>query len=482
MIAEEMTFGERNFGQSELGDKRRTRRLVKIADQMVHRPGGSLPEKINSPKDLKAMYRFLDTPAVTHQAILESHQRHLLDSILPSRRGFTLLISDATELEYTQRESLADHLGQIGNGFRRGYIVQNVLAVDPETRKTLGLANQVLHRRPQVKKGETRTERQKRDSRESLLWLKATSGLPADRKLVDVCDRGADTTEFIEYESKSGRTFLIRSSQNRNCLAGHSPFAGHSPAEVGGTKKLHDHARSQPPLGTWELEVTRQAEFKSKGRTGKKRAVVRKKRTATLAVSATAVSLKPSKAKTTAAMDLWVVRVWETDPPRGQQLLEWFLITNHPVVTFEDAWQVAGWYEARWVIEEYHKCLKTGMSIESYQFTNTERLDPAIALTSITAITLLNLRDDSRDEKTKDRPASEYLDKEYIEILSMWRHGKVQSDWTVSQFVLALARLSGHQNRRGDHPPGWQKLWKGWHELHAMLVGARFAKKMKRCG
>jgi hypothetical protein len=476
MRGKEVTFGERNFGQAELGDKRRTQRLVKIADQMVHRPGGSLPEKINSPKDLKAMYRFLDTPAVTHSAILESHQRHLWESILPSRTGFTLLLGDATELEYTKRESLADDLGQIGNGFRRGYIAQNVLAVDPETRKTLGLANQVLHRRPQVKKGETRTERQRRASRESLLWLKAVRPLPADRKLVDVCDRGADTSEFLEHESQSGRTFVIRSSQNRNCLAGHSQ------AEAGGAQKLHDHARQQPPLGTWDLEVARKSEFKSRGRTGKKRNVVRQKRTAAMAVSAAAVSLKSSKAKTTAVMELWVVRVWEVEPPCGQERLEWFLITNHPVVTFADAWQVTSWYETRWVIEEYHKCLKTGMSIESYQFTDTERLEPAIALTSVTAITLLNLRDDSRDENTKDRPAREYLDKEYIEILSMWRHGKVKPDWTVGEFVLALARLSGHQNRRGDHPPGWQKLWKGWHELHAMLVGARFAIKIKRCG
>jgi len=476
MISEEMTFGERNFGQCELGDKRRTKRLVRIADQMVHRPGGSLPEKINSPSDLKAMYRLLDNPSVTHQAILESHKRHLFDSLLPLQPEFTLLISDATELEYTKRASLADDLGQIGNGFRRGYIAQNVLAVDPKTRKTLGLANQILHRRPQVKKGETRTERQNRDSRESTLWLKATSGLPAERKLVDVCDRGADTTEFIEHESRSGRTFLIRSSQNRNC------FAGHFQTGADDRKKLHDHARKQPSLGTWDLEVTCKSEFKSRGRKGKKRAVVRRKRTATMAVSATPVSLKPSKAKSAATLEIWIVRVWEVNPPRGQERLEWFLMTNHPVATFEDAWQVAGWYETRWVIEEYHKCLKTGMNIEGYQFTNTERLDPAIALTSITAITLLNLRDDSRDEKTKDRPASEYLDKEYIEILSMWRHGKVKSDWTVNQFVLALARLSGHQNRRSDHPPGWQKLWKGWHELHAMIAGARFAKKLKRCG
>lgn len=477
MTADTRTFGERHFGCADLGDKRRTKRLVQVADQMAHRPGGSLPEKINSPNALKAVYRLLDSPSVTHEAILASHQRHLFDEVLPEQKGYTLLISDATELEYTGRESIADDLGQIGSGFRRGFITQNVLAVNPGTRKTLGLANQILHRRPKVKKGETSTAREKRQSRESLLWLKATRGLPAERKFVDVCDRGADTTEFIDHESKSGRTFLIRSSQNRNC------FAGHRPDVDDDTGKLHDYARKQSSLGSWELQVACKSEFKSPHRRkGKKRKMIREKRTAKMQVSAAPVSLKTSKAKLAATIAIWVVRVWESEPPSGQKGLEWFLITNHNVSTFEDAWQVVGWYETRWVIEEYHKCLKTGMKIEDYQFTDAGRLEPAIALTSVTAITLLNLRDDSRDETTKDRPAIEYLDREYIEILSMWRHGKVRADWKVSEFVLALARLSGHQNRKGDHPPGWQKLWKGWHELQAMLTGARFANHIKNVG
>jgi len=140
---------------------------------------------------------------------------------------------------------------------------------------------------------------------------------------------------------------------------------------------------------------------------------------------------------------------------------------------------VTGWYEKRWVIEEYHKALKTGMNIEGFQFTDTSRLEPAIALTSIVAVTLLNLRDDSRNEATKDRLATEYLDEEYVDVLSMWRHGKPRRDWTIGQFVLAMARLAGHQNRKNDHPPGWQKLWKGWVELQAMLTGARIQQKLK---
>jgi len=466
-----LSFGERNFGLAVLGDKRRTNQLVELAGQMAHRPGGSLPEKLNSPKDLKAMYRLFDCDQVTHQAVLAAHQEYLLKTLLPARSGFTLVIHDATELEYTKHYSLSEDLGQIGNGFRRGYIAQNSLVVCPATRATLGLANQVLYRRAKVKKGETCSERRKRDSRESLLWLKGVEPLPANRQIVDVCDRGADNSEFIEHEANSGRTFLIRSSINRNCFVGHDETDNPEP------RKLHDDARTHAMAGTWELEIAGKTEFKSPNGKGKKQNVTRKKRTATMAVSFAPIQLKVSRSKTSSPACVWIVRVWEVNPPADQERLEWFLLTNHPVTTFEEANEVVGWYETRWVIEEYHKCLKTGMSIEGYQFTDTRRLEPAIALTSITAITLLNLRDDSRREETKDRPAIEYIDQEYIEVLSAWRHGTPKMEWTVSQFVLALARLSGHQNRKSDHPPGWQKLWKGWHELHAMLTGARIAKK-----
>jgi Transposase DNA-binding len=472
----EASFGERNFGHAELGDVRRTRRLVELADQFVARPGGSLPEKINTPGKLKAMYRLMDCEQVTHAALLESHQRHLREELLPARQGYTLVIHDSTELEYTRRRKL-DGLGQIGSGFRRGLIGHHSLLVCPETRMTLGLANQILHRRVKVPKGETAAQRRRRQSCESRLWLQGAAGLAADRRLVDVCDRGADTREFLEAEIASGRTFVIRSSQNRACHPGHA-----DPPVDQAMSKLHDHARQLPALGTWELEVGGKTEFKSPDRKGPKKEVKRKPRTATMAVSAGPVRLVNPKQKRGPGLCVWVVRVWEIDPPPGEEPLEWFLLTNHPAGQFDEAYRVTAWYECRWVVEEYHKCLKTGMDIEGMLFHSSDRLEPAIALVSITAITLLNLRDQSRSEATQDKPATEYIDVEYVEVLSAWRHGQPRRDWTVREFVLALARLSGHQNRRGDHPPGWQKLWKGWCELQAMLTGARIAKRTKRCG
>jgi len=54
-------------------------------------------------------------------------------------------------------------------------------------------------------------------------------------------------------------------------------------------------------------------------------------------------------------LPLYAVLVTEVHPPKGEKPIEWLLLTNEPVETFEDAWRVTGWYECRWVVEEYHK-------------------------------------------------------------------------------------------------------------------------------
>ena len=148
MKSQPLTFGEMNFGTAELGDERRTRRLVKSAGLMRRRPGGSLPQKFRAPKDLLAFYRLMNRPEVTHETVLAAH-RDVTLATLWQTESTVLVLHDATELDYTTHLSLPN-LGQIGNGNHRGYIAQNSLAVNPETREVLGLCNQVLHRRAKV--------------------------------------------------------------------------------------------------------------------------------------------------------------------------------------------------------------------------------------------------------------------------------------------------------------------------------------------
>lgn len=454
-----LSFGETHFGTAELGNTARTRRLVTLADQLCGHPGGTLPQKIPGPAALQAAYRLMQREEVTHASVLAPHLAHTRQAIA-EHDGPLLVVCDSTELDYTSITSLTE-LGQIGDGHGRGYICHNVLVVDPATRQTLGLAEQILHTRARNAKRETRVQRRRRPSRESRLWPRGTGSLPGDAKLVVVCDRGGDTFEELEHEARSGRRFVIRAQHERRILCGHTG--------VGPKQGLKETIRQQPAGGSFKLAV----EAKS-GRPA---------RQAQMSMSWVAVRLAPPRSRrgehSREPLPVWVVRVWEVQPPAGEKGLEWLLLTNEPVESFDDAWRVTEWYECRWVVEEYHKAQKTGCGIEQLQFTDKSRLEPMIALLSVVALTLLHLRDASRSEGAKITPATTLMALEYVEVLSLWRHGKARRDWTVHDFFYALARLGGHQNRKGDKHPGWQVLWRGWDRLQLLVAGARTQHRQK---
>jgi len=460
----QVCLGQAMFGHAQLGDARRTDRLVKTFERMRRHPGGTLPDKLSSPADLKALYRLCAREAVTHFALIAAMRSYTLARIT-AYQGPVLIVHDATELDYSSLHSLVNDLGQIGKGTHRGYICHNLIAIAADTGEVLGLVDQILHCRDEVSEHETLPELRDRETRESLLWLKGTEHLPHDSQLIDVADQGASTFEFLEHETKSGRRFVIRNGKTRKVYAGHEP--------VGPSRYLKDHVQNLPELGRFTMDIQSQ-----KGRAARKQAE--------FALRGGPVLVMRPHAKHghhgNDPLPLYVVHVVEVSPPpRGEKPIEWTLLTNEPVFTCADAWRVVGWYERRWIVEEYHKSLKTGCQIEDLQFTAVERLQPAIALLSAVALTLLNLRDASRSPDAHTRRATTLFAKEYVESLSTWRHGKLCSDWTVHEFFFALARLGGHQNRKRDHRPGWLVLWRGWTKLQCMMNGY-VAGKRSKCG
>lgn len=459
----DVSLGQAMFGHAQLDDERRTARLVATFDALCRHPGGTLPDKLSAPAELKAFYRLCACASVTHVALIAAARSYTL-ARLAAHPGPVLLLHDATELDYSTLSTLSEQLGQIGKGTHRGYICHNVLAVDAQTGEVLGLVDQILHCRDEVPDDETLTELRERETRESLLWLKGTQHLPSDPRLVDIADQGASTFEFLEHQTKSGRRFVIRNGKVRKAYAGH---------EATGPKHyLQDYVESLPELGCFTMDVQPQ-----KGRQART--------DAQFTLRGGAILLLPPHAKHghhgREPLPLYVVHVAEVDPPRGEHPITWMLITNEPIHSCADAWRVVSWYERRWIIEEYHKALKTGCRIEDLQFTYVQRLQPAIALLSAVALTLLTMRDASRRPDAHTRLATTLVAREYVEVLSSWRHGKLRCDLTIHEFFFALARLGGHQNRKHDHRPGWLVLWRGWTKLQCMLDGYLAAKR-KKCG
>lgn len=454
-------FGEEHFGVAELGDVRRTRRLVQLAEAVVRHPGGTLPDKVNHPASLKALYRLMNCDAVTHEAVYAPSRRRTLQR-MAEVDGTVLVIHDGTEMDYSGLKSV-EGLGQIGNGKGRGYLVHNALAVVAETRDVIGLVYQKLAKRPKVKKNETRTQRRDRPDRESRLWKQASQTIPAPapgRRQVEVADRGADLLEFIDFVEGAGKSYLVRSKHNRKIYL-----------ENGEETKLHDYARQLPAASHQTIEVPASK--------------TQPARTATVSIAWAKVTLQipvqPRGEVRGIPLTTWVVCVREVDSPTGVQPVEWILLTNVPVNCLQDAEERIAWYECRWIIEEYHKALKTGCGIETLQFTTEKGLKPAIAFLSVIALFLLNLRNASRQPDAHQRPATDLFPAAYVVALSLWRYQQPRENLTVHEFYYALARMGGHQNRKHDHRPGWLVLWRGWMKLQPMIE-ATLALGWKRCG
>ena len=176
----EISVGEAMFGDAQLGDRRRTARLISTFELMRKHPGGTLPDKVSSPADLRAFYRLCDCEDVTHAAVIEAARQYTLRR-MAEYAGPVLVLHDATELDYTSLTSLADDLGQIGTGSRRGYVCQNVLAVAADSGEVLGLLDQILHHRDDVPKGESSTQSRERKTRESRQRTSGPLGVMIER-------------------------------------------------------------------------------------------------------------------------------------------------------------------------------------------------------------------------------------------------------------------------------------------------------------
>jgi len=456
-------FAQVHFGACRFGDERLTRRSVITAAAVMRHPGGTLPAKLSG-NELLGFYRLANNRKVTHARMLEGHREQTLRR-MNATAGVVLLISDTTEADFSGLES-AEGLGPIGNGHCRGLLCHNVLAVDFDNRKVLGLVNQVTHKRRRAGKNETMRQKRDHPQRESRLWKRALQDVPAPpataasgRLWVNVCDRGADAFENIEFWEIRGEKYVIRSKSNRKIIM-----------EDGSERQLHDYARELKRVGG--RRTVRVSE--NHGQPA---------RDAQVEIGFAKVILPAPRQKRgehgETPLITWVVHVREVNAPRGATPLEWILLTNVPVGSVEEAELVVAWYRCRPIIEEFHKAMKTGCGIEQVQFTTRKALEVTLALLSVAATQLVCLRDMSRNERTRDQPASAVIDPIFVEVLSLMVFKRFKP-LSTHEFCMALAKLGGHLGRKSDKPPGWIVLWRGWMQLQPM-VQAIEADRRKRC-
>jgi Transposase DDE domain. len=390
-------WAETTFGQVELGDMRRTRRAVKAATGMAENASGSLPAQMRSWKEMMALYRLLDEPDVTFDALMQPHWSHTRKQVegLP----VVLLVQDTTDIDLSHHPKTKG-LGQVGNEKGRGFLLQTVLAVVPGSREVLGCIMQEPFVRTPSPPDKRRSQRRFRTERETDVWMRLVQRIGSAGKetmVVHVGDRGADMFSFFHACRATQAQFLVRAAQNRR--------TERNDEEIGYSL---DRTRSWPSQESRSFEVPA-----SHGR---------RARSTQLQLSFGQMTLLPPRNEPRASkepFELWVIRVWEEQPPEGEEPLEWVLLTSVPTTTLEHAWERVAWYEHRWIVEDYHQCLKTGCRIQDRQIQSVERLFRLLGLFSPIAVRLLQLRALSR--QTPDLPAHTLIEKQTLAVVFLSR-------------------------------------------------------------
>ena len=447
------------FGAAQLGDRRLTRRLVSYAAHAAANPSASIPGQCGCWKQAKGAYRLFDNHATTHEAVIRPH----LESSRAAAAAAEVILhlGDTTTLSFDHPHTRG--LGPPGaGGGGQGILLHNTLAVDvgggiDAPPRVPGLTHQQLG---------TRTDA-RRKTPESAKWPQAIDAVgpaPAGASFLHVSDAEGDCWEALAACEARRVGHVIRACQDRLVSAGEDP-------QPKPTTRLFDLARARGALGGKYL--------RARARGNEEARLVK------LLVSATRVTIHPPKnwsgkghrggKPRPRPLVRRAVRVWEADRPQGREGVEWVLLTERPVTDLAAALLVAFWYSCRWLIEEYHKCLKSGCKVEDRQLERVERLEPLVGVLSVVAVRLLQLKHQAK--VNPDTPATAVVPEPYVRTLAAWLGASAKM--TARQFWRATAQLGGFLGRKGDGDPGWQTLWRGWWKLQLLSEGAELGRRMR---
>ncbi|MGI4870505.1 MAG: IS4 family transposase [Janthinobacterium lividum] len=470
-------WAQTHFGGVGLGDVRRSRRVCMLAAGWARQPGASIPGlSQGQPYASKAAYHLPDHAQSTPDALQAPHRQHVRQQL--QAPGTYLLVEDTTELSWPEAAKRRSGLGPVGPSKARsqGVLLHSLVAAawptddpDPAAKRLalplLGLFDQQFHVRQPVPEAEQTHPhggsrlRQGR-ARESALWtqsLRAVGRPPAAARWVVVADRGADIYEHLQQCQAQSLGFVVRAAQDRALVAG---------AEKTPAGRLFDVARAQPAAGQFTLSL--------RGRPGQaaREVVLQVSCRPGLALRA---PQRPGGATSKGVpVPCSVVRVWEDVAPGIAPGLKWLLLSDQPMRDFAQALACARQYASRWLIEDFHKALKTGMGVEKLQLQTAARLFAAVALLSVVALALVDMREKSRFEPDLPAEAAGLTPTELRVLRAQLRRPL----GTVREVYLALAALGGHLGRTGDGPPGWQTLWRGRRSLRLLVEGVQLAAQL----
>lgn len=425
------TWIENQWPSKIFMDPRLHKRTIKIAKAFLEFPDRSIPKRFSSIAEVKGCYRFFNQSQVNHQMLQSIHYENTQEEALKPD-GKVLFIQDGSELTYNTHRWTSG-LGPTADWSGHGIMFHSCLAIkfNKGSSQMIGLAAQKVWIR--------QSQKYEKETSEGDIWQEVIADIgPSQSHWITVGDRASDIFSFIEKLSLSNWNCVIRTTHDRKIRVNDTEY------------KLKAHLRSLPAQTTIKHTIRAKEGTRSKD--------------CVLNLSWTKADLfGPQRSRK--SITGFYVRAWcEEDPT-----IEWILFTFLPVISAENAVEVVEIYKQRWIIEEYHKCLKSGCKIEEAQLKTADRLLVLFGILGVIATRLLILRDISR--LNPNEMANKHI--EPLEVKIITNFYQLTHSLTLKEFWKRVATLGGFLGRKSDGDPGWQSLWTGWLRLQDMCRGAQ---------
>jgi hypothetical protein len=450
------------FAHAELGDARRTDRLVRLAAAAAKRPGGTVTSVISNPAEKEGAFRLLENAKVEPAAVATAV--HVAADRRCAEHPWVYVSLDQSTLAFVDRKHVRG-LGKVGDGrIRRwrGLEVMSGLALDPDG-VPLGVCATRWFCRPDEHSGWGRNDTRPVEDRESGMWLDAIDDIaktfeehaPGTKPWFQI-DRGGDFWRVFDVALEHGFDVTVRGGHNRVVES----------KDGRTTMKLREAISRERVAGRVTLHKPRQ-------RGGAPRRLKMSVRARPVTV------LMADDKRPRRRFELWAVQVKEVGSPMKRERVVWNLLTTRPVHDFDSALEVVRGYTMRWRVEEFHRTWKRGhCQLERSQLRSADAIKRWAIILAAVAARIETLKHLSRNQAELD--ASMELTQDEIDaaiLLSGTKRWKLGDRLTIGEAVELIAQIGGYTGKSSGGPPGSVTIGRG---LERITPAATMARHLRR--
>ena len=442
----DLTWIDHETAACEFPDERLTKRCCHLLEQLGQAIGQGIPTACQNWASTKAAYRFFSNSRVSEVAILSGHREATKARALATTDKI-LIAHDSTSYAYSRGE--VNQIGMSEPYTAAEIHAHNAFVMTPDG-VPLGIIGVKFWTRELFEGADTLEKeleltRISPDDKESARWLdlleQSTSFIGQPGRCVHIGDRESDMYEFFCVAKEQDTHFLIRTNTDR--LAGD------------GTRTVFEVMAKEKVKARYSIEVK-----DKRGNVGEATIEIKFKKM---------IIHPPTNKKKLPPIEVTVIHATEVGTPKNRDAIHWELVTDLPVRSRHDVFQMIRWYALRWKIEVFHKTMKSyGCNVERSKLQTSERLVNFIALFYIIGWRIFWLAMLNREHPNASPEIA--LTASEIEILDLIVPDKKEPKRrTVSHYIIKIARLGGYLARANDRPPGNLVVSRGLTRLAAMV-------------